>query len=67
MKLFRRRSVKRIKSEMNRIKTEMDKLSSDLDSVCKSKGSKYLNNILWSDYNGILKGLEWVLKERDSL
>ena len=60
MKLFKRKSVRKIKSEMNRIKIEMDKLY--ITPFMPKE-----NFILWNDYNSILKGLEWVLKERESL
>lgn len=60
MKLFPRRSTRKIKSEINRINTEMEHLS----------GNGFMTEaelILWNDYNSILKGLEWVLKERNEL
>jgi len=61
MKLFKRKSVRKIKSEMNRIKTEMDKVEYTKPFM------KNQDFVLWNDYNSKLVALEWVLKERESL
>lgn len=57
MKLFRRKSVKRIKTEIDRINKEMEKLNLDLGS----------DVFLFLDYNGMLKMAEFVLSLRDEL
>lgn len=61
MKLFKRRSARKIKSEISKITKEINDIK--IESPLINDGKL----ILWNDYNSILKGLEWVLKERDRL
>jgi len=56
----KRRTIKEVKSEIARITKELDKF----DDV------KFMSDqdfVLWHDYNGMLKALEWDLKLRNDL